>query len=217
MTLTKLRQRDCRLDEDTHKYFWNPGGQNIEMAISVTGVINLFSPYNGPPEAGWRGTHIHRCMEALAKGTAMPDVVSPEGIDCSDWFAQLQGMSLWNEVDVLASELVMTRREWSLGGTLDLLVRKNEKTILIDLKTKSAKWRDPWPGDVEKYKAQAGAYFMLLNSGDDGGPVWVDHYRTLIVKPDEVVWLPEMDGVACSTEWSNSWLTYLAHKQVNPF
>ena len=131
------------------------------MAISVTGVINLFSPYNGPPEAGWRGNHVHRCMEALAKGTAMPDPVSPEGIDCSGWFAQLQGMSLWNEVEVLASELTMTRKEWSVGGQLDLLVRKNGEIHLIDLKTKSAKWNKPWPGDVEKYRAQAGGYYML--------------------------------------------------------
>ena len=29
-------------------------------------------------------------MEALAKGEELPDPISPEGIDCSDWFHQLQ-------------------------------------------------------------------------------------------------------------------------------
>ena len=93
MTLTKLKPRDCVLDEATHKYFWNPGGQNIQMAISVTGVIAAGKPpvdWSKYPEAAPRGTHVHRCMQALAEGTDLPDPVSPEGIDCSEWFRVLQ-------------------------------------------------------------------------------------------------------------------------------
>ena len=102
----------------------DPGGQNIEMAISVTGVINLFSPYNGPPEAGWRGNHAS-LYGSLGQGNSHADP-DPEGIDCSGWFAQLQGMSLWNEVEVLASELTMTRKEWSVGGRLTCSFARTE-------------------------------------------------------------------------------------------
>ena len=145
---TALRPRNCVLDEETHKYFFDPDGKNIEMAISVTGVIAAGKPpvdYSKYPEAAPRGTHVHRCMEALATGSAMPPTTSPEGIDCSEWFQVLQELPLWGQCDVLATEYTMTKSRWSLGGQLDLLVRKDDRTILIDLKTKSRNWELPKP------------------------------------------------------------------------
>ena len=71
-------------------------------------------------------------MEALAKGEELPDPVSPEGIDCSDWFHQLQhgeiskGLTMtdfWKEAEVLATEFTMVSQKRSLGGQLDLLVK----------------------------------------------------------------------------------------------
>ena len=47
------------------------------------------------------GTHVHRCMEALAKGLPMPDPISPEGIDCSEWFRVLQELPIWDKVEML--------------------------------------------------------------------------------------------------------------------
>ena len=44
MTITKLKPRNCVLDETTHKYYWDPDGENIQMAISVTGVIAAGKP-----------------------------------------------------------------------------------------------------------------------------------------------------------------------------
>ena len=229
MTLTKLKPRDCVLDEATHKYFWNPGGQNIQMAISVTGVIAAGKPpvdWSKYPEAAPRGTHVHRCMQALAEGTDLPDPVSPEGIDCSEWFRVLQGLPLWGHCDVLATEYTMTKRRWSLGGQLDLLVRKDNRTVLIDLKTKSANWDLPkpksrwyasWEETVKGYRAQAGAYADLLETGDQSQPCWIDEYRTLIVTPSHHVWLPAMDPYEVSHAWADAWQTYLAHKQANPF
>ena len=229
MTITKLKPRNCVLDEASHKYFFDPQGKNIEMAISVTGVIAAGKPpvdYSRFPEAAPRGTHVHRCMEALANGNDLPDPVSPEGIDCSEWFRVLQELSLWDQCDVLACEYTMTKRRWSLGGQLDLLVRKDGRTVLIDLKTKSEKWSlpkrsDRWYADWEKtvwgYKAQAGAYADLLESGDQAQPCWIDEYRTLICTPSHHVWLPAYTPSEVSHAWSDAWLTYLAHKQANPF
>ena len=228
MTITALRPRNCVLDEETHRYFWDPDGENIQMAISVTGVIAAGKPpvdYTKYPEAAPRGTHVHRAMQALAEGTDLPDPVSPEGIDCSEWFRVLQEVPLWGNVNVLACEYVMTHRRWSLGGSLDLLVERDGKRCLIDLKTKSEKWELPQPGsrfysDWEKtmqgYKAQAGAYADLLETGDQAEPCWIENYQTLIITPSHHQWL-SFDGYEASHAWQDAWCTYLAHKQANPF
>ena len=230
MTLTTaLRPRNCRLDDETHRYYWDPDGKNVEMAISVTGVISAGKPpvdYSRFPEAAPRGTHVHRCMEALATGSAMPPTTSPEGIDCSEWFRVLQELPLWGQCDVLATEYTMTKSRWSLGGQLDLLVRKDGRTILIDLKTKSRSWELPspksrwyasWEETVKGYRAQAGAYADLLETGDQSQPCWIDESRTLIVTPSHHQWLPAMDPYEVSHAWSDAWCTYLAIKQANPF
>ena len=35
-----LRSRNCCLDLDTHRYYWDPDGARIPMRVSVTGVTN---------------------------------------------------------------------------------------------------------------------------------------------------------------------------------
>ena len=80
-------------------------------------------------------------MEALAKGEELPDPISPEGIDCSDWFHQLQngeinkGLTMadfWKEAEILATEYTMVSRKRSLGGQLDLLASFGAKDNLSD-------------------------------------------------------------------------------------
>ena len=197
------------------------------MAISVTGVIAAGKPpvdYSKYPEAAPRGTHVHRCMQALAEGTDMPDG-QPWERRLLWWFRVLQDVPLWGNVNVLACEYTLTKRRWSLGGQLDLLVEKDGKRTLIDVKSKSAKWELPkprsrfyadWEKTMQGYKAQAGAYADLLESGDGGGPCWIDSYQTLIVTPSHHQWI-SFDGYEASHAWSDAWNTYLAHKQANPF
>ena len=109
-----LRDRNCCLDLDTHRYYWDPDGARIPMRVSVTGVTNWGKDPNrfkGFESSAHSGTHTHRAMECLAKGEELPDPVSPEGIDCEDWFHQLQfgkisanGMTMedfWSEAEVL--------------------------------------------------------------------------------------------------------------------
>ena len=223
MTITTLHSRPSFLRDFDHRYIWEPTGE--QMNVSVTGVVNHDKPpYSGPPEAAWRGTHGHRCMEALATGSEMPDPISPEGIDCSAWFKQLQAMTFWNEIDVIACEYTMVSRRKSLGGQLDLLCRYTSptngktKTLLVDLKTKGASWSSASKDDVFGYKAQAGGYSMLLDSGDDAhGGCWVDECRTLVVTPDRVKWLPAMTPQSCSDAWLECWERYSAYLIANPF
>ena len=189
--------------------------------MSVTGVINHGKPpvdYSRYPDAAPRGTHIHRALESIVTGKPMPPPVSPEGIDCSDWFKQLQGTKFWDLIDVLAAEFTMVARRKSLGGQLDLLCRYKGKTILADLKTKSASWKGPSKEDIQVYQAQAGGYGMLLDSGDEAhGGCWVDECRTLVVTPDRVKWLPAMDPKTCSIAWLDCWDRYCAYAAANPF
>lgn len=220
MTITALRPRNCVLDEETHTYRWDPEGENIQMATSVTPVVNLNKgPYTGDPRYGEMGTHIHRCGEALAKGLPIPSPISPEGHDCTCWFQQMQLLPIWDKVEILGSEYTMTSRTKSLGGQADLIYQtKDGRKIILDFKSKQRSWSKPYPGDIDSYASQMGGYFDLLNSGDDArGGCWIDECVIAIIKPTEYVLLPALDIYRCSNAWSDSWNTYLAHKQANPF
>ena len=236
-TVTRLHQRNCILDEASHKYFWDPDGIREQMAISVTGVTSYGKPpvdYTKYPEAAPRGTHVHRAMEARALASIETDpviyheswqqflqeqtMVSPEGIDCTPWIEQLQAMSFWDQMGLIAVEHTMVHRRKSLGGQLDLICAYKDKVILVDLKTKSASWSGPSKEDIVSYKAQAGGYLYLLSDGDDAhGGCMVDECRTLICTPTQTKWLPPMDPDDCYEAWENCWEKYSASAALNPF
>ena len=220
-TVTRLHQRNCILDEATHTYVWDPEGIAESMAISVTGVTSFGKPpvdYSKYPEAAPRGTHVHRAMEAIANGDPLPDHISPEGIDCLDWYEQIGRMEFWEKAQTISCEYTMVHRRKSLGGQLDLICAFKDKVILVDLKTKSATWKSPSKDDIAAYKAQAGGYLYLLSDGDDArGGCMVDECRTLIVTPNQTKWLPAMDPDDCYEAWENCWEKYSASAAVNPF
>ena len=209
--------RPCTLREEDHRYVWDSTGE--EMGISVTGVINHDKPpYDGPAEAAWRGTHVHRQMQALACGNALLNPMSPEGIDCTAWFNQLEAMTFWNEIQTLACEFTMVHRRKSLGGQLDLLCKYKGKTLLVDLKTKSDRWTGASKEDRYSYAAQAGAYGYLLDSGDGAqGGCWVDECRTLVVTPNKTQWLSKMTPEECFLAWEERWDSFCAGRSLTPF
>ena len=205
---TQLHPRRCHLREEDHTYVWEPTGET--MAISVTGVCSFTKPaYTGLPDAAWRGTHVPRAMESICTGKPFPPDVSPEGIDCADWFTQLQGMKFWDQIEVLACEYTLVNIKKSLGGQLDLLCKYKGKTLLVDLKSKSANWSSPHRNDLLSYSQQAGGYLDLLQTGDDAvSPPWVDECRTLVVTPHTVKWLSAMQPDDCSSDWLDAWGLY---------
>lgn len=224
-----LKPRNCTLDLESHRYFWDPHGARIPMRVSVTGVTNHGKDPNrfkGYESAAHRGTHVHRCMEALAKGEAIPDPISPEGIDCSDWFHQIQhgdiskGLTMtdfWKEAEILGTEYTMVSQKRSLGGQLDLLVKFRGSTWLIDLKSRSTSYRGASAEDRDGYAAQAGGYLWLMDEGDgakDERPPYVEKCRTLIVTPKKVDWLTAMDPTDCAMQWEESWGAYSAASLV---
>ena len=196
-------------------YIFDPHGIAEKMRISVTGVTSYFkdkSVYAAYPEAAERGTHVHKWMEARCTGCEFPSDFSPNGVDCSEWFNQLQEMkSFWDQIEVLGCEHTMVSRKKSLGGQLDLLCKYKGKTLLVDLKSKSKSWTSPSKEDIKSYQGQAGGYLYLLQAGDDAQkPPFVDECRTLIVTPEKTKWLPAMTPDECSLEWEECWGAYAA-------
>lgn len=212
-----LPKRPCHLRESDHKYVWEPTGE--QMTISVTGVTSYGKPepdYSKFPDAAPRGTHVHRLMEAICTGEALPNPVNPEGFDCSPWFEQLSKSTFWDQIEVLGCEYTMVHRKKSLGGQLDLLCVYKDKALLIDLKTKSKSWKGPSNEDIHSYKAQAGGYLYLLHSGDDAGAGQiVDQCRTVVVTPTQVKWLPPMDPDDCYFAWEECWDKYSASLETS--
>lgn len=219
--VTRLKQRNCILREADHRYIWDPEGVAEEMAISVTGVTSFGKPpvdYSRFPEAAPRGTHVHRAMEAIANGDPLPDHISPEGINCLDWYEQIGRMEFWEKSQTIACEHTMVHRRKSLGGQLDLICAYKDKVILVDLKTKSANWKGPSKEDLLSYRQQFGGYLYLITDGDDArGGCWVDECRTLIVTPNQTKWLPPMDLEDCYLQWEDCWERYSASAALNPF
>ena len=216
-----LAPRRCHLRESDHKYVDETTGE--EMAISVTGVTSFFKePYSGPPDASWRGTHVHRLLQAKAMGWELPDPVSPEGIDCSAWFEQAtngviskqSGLTMadfWKEVEVIGAEVTFVNTRKSLGGQADLICGYRGKTWLLDYKTKGPSWKGAHKDDLLSYSQQAGGYLELLQSGDDAhSPPWIDLCRTLVITPNSVKWLSAMQPDDCSTDWQTAWGSYAA-------
>ena len=206
-----LAERPCELRDSDHRYVDLTNG--TEMVVSVTGVINWFKPpYDGPPEAGWRGTHVHRYMESKLKGLEPPGPISPEGIDCSSWFTACDDWKMLSSAqEILASELTMIDTKKSLGGQIDCILRDSRgKTALIDFKTKGDWWSKPGQDDLDNYAAQAGGYMSLLTCSDSTAEsrVWIDYCQTLVIQPNKLTFLPPMDVDRCAALWTDCWERY---------
>ena len=196
------------------------------MKTSVTGVINWFKDpnrYGSNTKQRDIGLHVHDWLHHWANFSDFKNQSgptrdawreSPEGHDCGDWIDSLLADEFLAEAYVLASEFTMCNTQLSLGGQLDLLIALDNKVILVDLKTKSDKWRSPSRADITEYKAQAGGYLELLYFGNQaerhlGKPI-VTECRTLIVTPTEAKWLSPYDPEDCKKEWDKCWEKYAA-------
>ena len=210
-----LKERPFLMRDEDHRYFDLRSGR--WMQTSVTAVIHHFEPpYDGPPEAGWRGTHTHRLMEAMAKGQPDPDPISPEGIDCSGWFDKLRSAEFWrSNQGIIASEFTMCSTRMSLGGQVDLIFKDADgRVALIDLKTKGASYTHCKPEHQISWQKQAGGYIRLLQNGDDArGGLQVDYCQTLVITPKakaKPIWSPEYKPDECVAAWDQCWADYVA-------
>ena len=212
--------RTVSLRPEDHKYVYEPTGQ--QMKTSVTSVINYFKdPNRFGRDTTQRdiGIHVHDWLHHWAtfgSECEREDAFryAPEGHDCGEWIARLKEDEFLAESYVLASEFTMCNTQLSLGGQLDLLIALDDKVILVDLKTKSNKYKSPSKADIAEYKAQAGGYLELFYFGNQaerhlGKPI-VTECRTLIVTPAEAKWLSPYNPYHCKEEWDKCWGKYAA-------
>ena len=201
-----------------------PRGNHVHRAMEALAINQIETSICEKAEAEGDENAWEAGPEAWCRFMHEQGTTSPEGIDCTDWIDQLVGMSFWGEMQTIACEHTMVHRRKSLGGQLDLIAeRTNPKTgevkiQLIDLKTKSENWKGASKADLLSYRQQFGGYLYMLSDGDDArGGCLIDECRTLIVKPNEVKWLPPYDPDDCYEAWETCWDKYSASAALNPF
>ena len=185
-------------DAELHQYTWSPTQET--MLWSISQVVNP-RPYNGDPEHAIRGHSIHRSLETLISGQ---EVEAPEKY--WDWTDALLHQSWFDEIDeVLALEARLADPKRSIGGSCDGFIRKGQRKILYDLKTKISKESRR----VKPY-AQLGAYAELLEM----------NYKLL---PDEawVIWsypggvaFEPLDLMQCLDSWAGAWIKHEARQEL---
>lgn len=213
-TLIKPTERPCVLREKDHKYIYMPTGQR--MKTSVTGILKHGkNPFYSKKANIQRdiGIHTHAWLHEWAKGKGDQfRLECPQGHDCTPWIKALEADKHLKSAEILATEFTMVDCNRGFGGQLDLLIRtKDQKTLLVDLKTKTDNWVSPSKKDRYEYKVQAGGYLDLFWTGTDAGnarQIKVDECQTLIVKPWETKWLDPYQVETCSKLWRECWESY---------
>lgn len=181
------------------------------MRHSVSKVASP-EPYNGPPEAGPRGTAVHLCAKDWMLAGQPADFKAPdlefEGTKLQAWVDQFKTNEWLTNLAPRAVEYQMAIPEKSIGGSFDLLARRTNsgrntgQTVLIDYKSKSPKWERPASSDAQKHKVQLGGYLWMF------GRLWpcVEIDKCWIVyltphKAPEVVFFEPYD---CLTSWETA-------------
>ena len=123
---------------------------------SATAAISHIWPYRGPPgdgKAAVTGTAAHAVMADLARGGQMP----PEMIFAQDVLGPVLRLKphLEEVGDVYAVERPMVSLSLELGGTVDLVCRRDGRLTILDWKTKA---REPDEEALDKHHLQAAMY-----------------------------------------------------------
>ena len=186
-------------NEELHQYTWEPTKET--MLWSISQVVSP-RPYNGDPSHAIRGHSVHRSLETLISGQ---EVEAPE--EYWSWTDALLYQSWFDEIDeVLALEARLAAPKRSIGGSCDGFIRKGQRKILYDLKTKISEESRR----VKPY-AQLGAYAELLGL----------HYRDH--QPDEawVIWsypggcdFEQLDLQQCRDSWEGAWIKHEARQEL---
>ena len=139
-----------------------------------------------------RGDTIHACLEAHLTGAAALD----PGV-YAEWVDPLLQHPLWDRYEVLAVEHRMVSLDGFYAGSLDCLLRGEDKngemqTILADLKTLSSH-----RSQTRSIARQAGAYLCLLG---DTHRIFVDKVIGVFSKPGSVEVTIE-DPQQCMEAW----------------
>ena len=174
------------------------------LARSVTQVVSsdmtpekhaAIMRYKDGPD-GWaaRGNACHKALETHLAG---------EGIVFENrwapWIDPLLDCSLFQSVEVIATEHRLCDKDKSLGGSFDFLLNTPTGIVLGDLKTVKTKAAGKRREPATK---QLGAYVSMLNKHYPFLPI--DACVTVVAAPDECRVLKE-DPDDCVKQWEEAW------------
>lgn len=138
---------ECNLKfvEDTHSYFLGD-----EKLVSVTEKIGKFFPFNAKKVArevalrdwvceeevlyGWdalreNGSYVHMLAEKFCKGEELSSKEKEVIKNVINFFEENP------ELEIIASEIKVFSSKWKIAGTIDLIVKKDDKLYVVDWKT----------------------------------------------------------------------------------
>lgn len=188
-----------------HRYWLN----GEPLAVSVTGVVGEAKSQQAmnaieATREHWepRGLACHRALELfLTSGYAWRPEDDEQSQPWLEWIEPLLAHPIWEQVQPIASELMMGCAEMSCGGTFDGgLLAPDGRRIQFDLKTQARADAGPYPT-----LAQHGGYLQL---GDTLGLEW-DSCLTIWSRPGKVSLQP-LDALACRGAWAELWHTHCA-------
>lgn len=96
--------------------------------------------------AGGRGTRVHKAIETLLRGGAVPHNWSHEGIElAADEYAAVMSFAAWFRTlpagtEVLAAEYTVWNEQVGYAGTVDLKLKLGGEVWIIDVKTSQNVW-----------------------------------------------------------------------------
>jgi hypothetical protein len=174
--------------------------------VSVTGVLAVGKAAEAiraieATRSQWepRGNTVHRALELACTDVDFHPDYWPDCWPWIDWVWPLLTHPLWNEVELIASEMGLAAVDGTMAGTFDgAFQTTNGARILFDLKTQAR-------ADAGAYctRAQLGGYLtMALQHG-----IAFDGAATLWARPGKTV-IQSFGVDECLDAWKAAWDAY---------
>ena len=194
-------------DEERHQYCWEPTEE--WLAFNTTVISNQKSPEALANIERYRhvwqprGEKVHWCLQQRMLGELKPDPG-----DYEEWTKPLLEHEFWKNFEPLAVEHMLCDLEKSVGGQLDLLGydHKDNKLVLIDLKTQGKQTAKPYSTD-----AQLGSYCEGIKKHHD---LEVESCRTVWARPGKCVFGKEQEPEKCLDKWDAAWQKFKESMEV---
>jgi hypothetical protein len=154
-----------------------------------------------------RGNKCHQWLEHHLTGAAELDVG-----EYGEWISPLKGCWLWEDCEVLASELRLVDPKRNMGGSVDFIIKTAKGTIAIgDLKTVKSKEA----ADKRKpAEAQLGSYIRMVNLNYPD--ISIEKAVTVVAAPGYCKVITS-EVQACDMAWDDAWQRYKLHQELLGF
>lgn len=158
-----------------HQVYKNAAGKRVPGVTTVLGILDKPALIHWAwklgcegidykkvsQEAADIGTIGHALCECHVKGMELDrSNLNPEYVDKAE-NAFIKFVQWWDreELEIVESELQLVSEFWQCGGTLDILARRKNKLVLVDMKTSKAIYSE--------YRVQTSAYASIYEELHD--------------------------------------------------